>query len=147
MRRAGQADAAAIRALTRAVYAKWIASIGRAPRPMTADYDRAVRDHWIDLLEVDGELLALIEMIPAPDHLWVQNIAVVESRQRSGLGRLLLEHAAEIALQSGLREIRLNTNAAFAANLSFYRHMGFLELSREPLPDGGTMVSFAKWVS
>lgn len=147
MRRAGPADTAAIRALTRAVYAKWITSIAREPRPMTADYDRAVRDHWIDLLEVDGELLALIEMIPAPDHLWIQNIAVDEARQQSGLGRLLLDHAEEIARQSGFRELRLNTNAAFAANLSFYRHMGFRELLREPLLDGGTMVSFTKPVS
>jgi GNAT superfamily N-acetyltransferase len=147
MRRAGQADAAAIRALTRAVYAKWIDAIGREPRPMTADYERAVRDHWIDLLEGDGELLALIEMIPAADYLWIQNIAVGESRQGSGLGRLLLEHAEEIARQSGLREIRLNTNAAFAANLAIYLHMGFREASRELLPDGGTMVCFTKPVS
>ncbi len=114
---------------------------------MTADYDRAVRDHRIDVLEADGELLALIEMIPAADLLWIQNIAVGESRQGSGLGRLLLDHAEEIARQSGLREIKLNTNAAFAANLSFYLHMGFLEVSREPLPDGGTMVFFTKPVS
>jgi ribosomal protein S18 acetylase RimI-like enzyme len=147
MRRAGAGDAAAIRSLTRDVYAKWIPSIGREPRPMVADYDAAVRQHWIELHEEDGELLALIEMVPAADHLWIQNIAVSVSQQGNGLGRALLAHAEKIAQTMGLEEIRLNTNAAFAANLAFYRHMGFSETGREPLPDGGTMVHFTKPVS
>jgi ribosomal protein S18 acetylase RimI-like enzyme len=114
---------------------------------MVADYDAAVRQHWIELYEENGELLALIEMVPAADHLWIQNIAVSVSQQGNGLGRALLAHAEKIAQTMGLEEIRLNTNAAFAANLAFYRHMGFSETGREPLPDGGTMVHFTKPVS
>ena len=54
IRRAVAGDAAAIAALTRAAYEKWIPVIGRAPKPMTADYDDAVRAHLIDLLfEID----------------------------------------------------------------------------------------------
>jgi ribosomal protein S18 acetylase RimI-like enzyme len=147
MRRAGPGDAAAIRSLTRAVYAKWIPSIGREPRPMATDYDVAVRQHWIDLHEVNGILLALIEMVPASNHLWIHNIAVSESHQRNGIGKALLSHAVSIARMTGFKEIRLNTNATFTANLDFYRHMGFLESGREPLPDGGTMVQFTKTVS
>ena len=147
MRRAGPGDAASIRELTRAAFAKWIASIGREPRPMEADYEKAVREHWIDLYEADGALAALIEMIPAPDHLWIENIAVHEKYQGRGLGRVLLAHTAEIARKSGLGEIRLATNAAFAANLSFYRHMGFSETAREALPHGGIVVRFSGPVS
>jgi hypothetical protein len=44
--------------------------IGREPLPMIADYDRAVRDHEIDLLHADGELIALIELIRNSDHLF-----------------------------------------------------------------------------
>ena len=51
----GVADAAAIRDLTRAAYAKWIPVIGREPMPMIADYDEAVRRHRFDLLEAGGE--------------------------------------------------------------------------------------------
>lgn len=147
MRRAGPQDVEAVRALTRAAYAKWIPSIGREPRPMSADYAAAVRQHWIDLLEEDGRLIGLIEMMPAPGHLWIQNIAVREEAQGKGLGKMLLAHAYAVAKGSGVPQVRLNTNAAFTANLAFYRHAGFSETGREPLPDGGTMVFFARPVS
>ena len=58
LRRATLADAATIRDLTRLAYAKWIPLIGREPKPMTVNYDRAVVDHMIDLYEVDGEAVA-----------------------------------------------------------------------------------------
>jgi hypothetical protein len=60
-RRATSADAASVRALTRAAYAKWVSLIGREPKPMTADYGRAVSQHVIDLYERNGELLGLVE--------------------------------------------------------------------------------------
>jgi hypothetical protein len=64
LRRAKSTDAANIRMLTRSAYEKWVALIGREPKPMTADYERAVREHIIDLYEEGNQLLALIEMIP-----------------------------------------------------------------------------------
>ncbi|RZA25597.1 MAG: N-acetyltransferase, partial [Proteobacteria bacterium] len=67
LRRAVPGDAAAVRSLTREAYAKWVPVIGREPKPMTADYDAVVRDHLVDLLEVDGKLAALIEMCPEVD--------------------------------------------------------------------------------
>ena len=76
LRRAVAADAGAVLALTRMAYAKWVPLIGREPKPMTADYERAVAEHIIDLWEEGGELLALIEMIPEADCLLVENIAV-----------------------------------------------------------------------
>jgi molybdopterin-guanine dinucleotide biosynthesis adapter protein len=147
LRRAGPADADAVRALTRAVYAKWVAVIGREPRPMSADYDKAVRDHWIDLFEQDGTLQALIEMIPKADHLVVENLAVAEGAQGQGLGQVLMAHALRLAKSSGLPEIRLYTNQAFAENLRFYQNRGFEIFRREPLADGGTIVHFRKSVS
>jgi ribosomal protein S18 acetylase RimI-like enzyme len=98
LRRAVPADAAAIRALTRAAYSKWVALIGREPTPMTADYNRAVAEHIIDLWEKDGDLYALIEMLPAaPSHLLILNIAVRPDQQGKGLGNKLLEHAERLA--------------------------------------------------
>ncbi|MFN0193004.1 MAG: GNAT family N-acetyltransferase [Aestuariivirga sp.] len=147
MRRAGPEDAAAIRDLTRVVYAKWIPFIGREPKPMTADYDRAVRDHWIDLIEEGCELVALIEMIPAGDHLIVENLAVAESAQGKGFGARLLAHAEQVAREAGFEEVRLYTNAAFAGNVAYYPRRGYRETARTPLPDGGVTVYFAKAVS
>lgn len=55
LRQAVPADAPAIRALTRAAYAKWVPLIGREPKPMTADYEQAVRHHRFDLLYEEGD--------------------------------------------------------------------------------------------
>jgi hypothetical protein len=51
LRRAVSTDAPALRDLSRTAYAKWVPLIGREPKPMTADYDRAVTEHIIDLVE------------------------------------------------------------------------------------------------
>jgi hypothetical protein len=40
IRRATTHDAAVLRALTRAAYAKWAPLIGREPKPMAVDYAR-----------------------------------------------------------------------------------------------------------
>src|SRR4051794_24083398 len=90
LRRAGPADAEAIAALTRDAYAKWIPVIGRAPKPMSADYDVAVREHLIDLLYAEGILVALIECIRQPDHLLIENLAVAPSAQGRGHGKRLM---------------------------------------------------------
>lgn len=71
LRRATPADAAVVRDLTRSAYAKWVPVIGRKPRPMTADYDTAVRDHIVDMLCLGGKTVALIEMRLEADHLLI----------------------------------------------------------------------------
>ena len=138
-------DAANIRDLTRAAYAKWVALIGREPLPMQADYDRAVREHAIDLLRDGGALVGLIETIPRSDHLWIENVSVAPGQQGRGYGRLLLAHVEARAVELGLYEIRLMTNAAFAANLAFYARLGYAVVGAEPFR-GGTAVTMMKRV-
>ena len=133
-----------MRALTRAAYAKWIALINREPLPMTADYDRAVAAHLIDLWEEGGELLALIEVIPAEDHLLIENIAVRPDQQGRGIGGRLLDHAEGLARSLGLDEIRLYTNAAFAGNLAFYARRGYQEYRRSTVIPGSITVYMKK---
>ena len=114
LRQAKASDAAGIRKLTRDAYAKWVPLIGREPKPMTADYDEAVRNHRIDLLYLEGTLAALIETIAEADHLLVENVAVSPAFQGQGLGRKLMAHAEQLAAAAGYREIRLYTNKLFA---------------------------------
>jgi GNAT superfamily N-acetyltransferase len=130
------ADAPAIRALTREAYAKWVPLIGREPRPMVADHARAVREHRIDLVEIEGRLAALVEMIPHPDHLLIENLAVAPRAQGRGLGGSLLAHADQVAAALGLGETRLYTNGAFAANLRFYARRGYCVSREEAFGDG-----------
>ncbi len=79
LHRATAADAPAVRDLVRAAYSKWVPLLGREPKPMTADYEAAVRDHVVDVLRLNGEMAALIEMEPEADHLLVVNVAVSPS--------------------------------------------------------------------
>src|SRR5258708_2701186 len=130
LRRATSSDARAVRDLSRAAYARWVPLIGREPLPMTADYDRAIASHIIDLFEEGGQLLALIEMIEQEDHLLVENIAVRPDQQGKGLGDWLLRHAEGIARSLDLEETRLYTNAAFISNLAFYTKRGYEEYRR-----------------
>ena len=144
LRRATAADAAAIATLTRTAYAKWVPLIGREPLPMTADHAVAVREHVIDLWEEDGCLIALIEMIPGAAHLAIENLAVAPDRQGAGHGGRLLAHAEAVAVTLGLGEVRLYTNAAFAANLAFYARRGYRQTGREELVPGSVAVHMAK---
>jgi GNAT superfamily N-acetyltransferase len=144
--RARLEDASAIRDLTRAAYAKWLPVIGREPKPMAADYDRAVRDHLIDLLHHDRTLAALIEMIPQGDHLLIENVAVAPDFQGRGLGRRLLAHAEQLAASFGHRQVRLYTNKLFIENVQFYLGLGYAIDGEEPFL-GGTMVHMSKPLS
>lgn len=144
--RATPADAAAVRDLTRAAYAKWVPVIGREPKPMTADYDMAVRDHVIDLLRLDGEPAALIEMRPEADHLLIVNVAVSPVYQGRGYGRALLAHAEELTRSLGLREIRLYTNGRFTENLKLYERAGYRIERKEVSPHFGVAVYMSKRV-
>ena len=143
LRRAVSADAATIRELTWAAYAKWVPIIGREPRPMIADYDAAVRDHIIDLLYVDDRLMALIETIPATDHLLIENVAVLPKGQGGGHGRRLLAHAEELAASLGLPEVRLYTNKAFVENVQLYLRLGY-QVDREEAFMNGVAVHMSK---
>ena len=143
IRRAGPADAAAIAALTRAAYEKWVPVIGRAPKPMTADYAVAVAAHLIDLLESDGTLVALIECICEPDHLLIENLAVAPAHQGQGHGLRLMAHAEELAGSLGLNEVRLYTNKLFAGNVAFYKKLGY-RVDGESAYLGGFIVHMSK---
>ena len=145
IRSAGPQDASAIRELTRAAYAGWVPVIGREPLPMTADYERALREHAFDLLFADGRMVALIETRLEPDHLWIENVAVSPDHQGKGYGRRLLALAERKAAEAGLRTIRLLTNGAFAANIALYLRLGYVISKREPFM-GGVTVHMSKTV-
>jgi GNAT superfamily N-acetyltransferase len=144
IRRATPADAEGVRALTRNAYAKWVPVIGREPRPMTADYSRAVVEHLIDLLEDGGTPAALIELCREPDHLLIENVAVHADWQGKGLGTRLLVHAESVARDLGFSQLRLYTNAAFASNIAFYQRRGYREDRREVIGPYGITVFMSK---
>jgi len=140
LRRATPEDAAAVRALVRAAYAKWVPIIGREPKPMMADYDQAVRDHVVDLLFVEGRLTAVIEMIVEPESLVVESVAVRPDHAGRGFGRTLMLHAAELARSMGRNRLRLYTNRLMTQNITLYQRLGYSVEGEETTPDGREIV-------
>ena len=138
-RAAEAADAAAIRDIVRAAYAKWVPVIGREPLPMRADYDKAVAEHPFDLAIEDKRIVGLIETIAHDDHLWIENVCVAPEAQGKGIGRLLLQRAEGKAREAGRHELRLLTNGAFEANVSLYKRQGYSVDREEPFMNGTTV--------
>ena len=75
-----------------------------------------------------------------------ENIAVLPQYQGQGLGRHLLSHAEEKVRKATLRELRLLTNQAFAANIRLYESVGFRIDRTEPFAGGGTTVYMSKTI-
>ena len=143
LRIAREADADAIRKLTREAYAKWVAVTGREPLPMRVDYSDVIKKHRFDLLYEGEALMALIETVPDGDHLLIENIAVAPGAQGRGFGKRLMTHAEKLAAASGLRGIRLYTNKLFTANVDLYQSLGY-RVDREEELNGGIAVHMSK---
>jgi len=144
IRLAKPSDAPAIRDLTRAAYAKWIPVIGREPKPMTADYEQAVRAHRFDLLFAGNRLAALVETLDEGDHWLIENLAVHPDFQGRGYGTRMLVYAENEAAESAnIVEMWLYTNKLFAENIRFYLGHGY-RIDREEPYKGGFITHMSK---
>lgn len=144
VRQATAADAAAIRQLTRAAYAKWVPLSGREPKPMTVDYDAAVRAHRFDLLYLEGDLAALIETVDEGDVLLVENVAVAPAQQGRGLGTQLLALADALARSQHKSRLRLYTNKLWEENIRLYLKRGYVIDREEEVRPGLVRVHMSK---
>lgn len=125
IRRAGIGDAPLVRSLTAAAYARWLDVLPAPPLPLLADYDEAVIAHEIDLLSVNGSVVALVETVRDGDALLIVSVAVAPEEQGRGHGRAMLAHAECKARRLGLERTRLYTNALMAENIALYRHLSY----------------------
>lgn len=114
---------------------------------MGADYEAAVRAHRFDLLYRDGTLAALVETIANPDHLLIENLAVLPAFQGQGLGRKLMAHVENLAATRGFAEVRLYTNKLFAENIAFYATLGYRVFKEEEWPGRGVAVHMSKVIT
>ncbi len=129
-RSATAGDATGIAACVRAAYSPYIERIGQAPGPMLDDYDQVVRDHWVHVIEEDGEILGALVLIEKDGGLLLDNVAVVPSRHGEGIGRRLLEHAESEACRLGYRDLDLYTHERMTENIAMYERIGYVEVDR-----------------
>jgi ribosomal protein S18 acetylase RimI-like enzyme len=130
IRPATAADVPAIAEIVDEAYRHYIARIGKPPGPMLDDYAARVSEGAVWVLEDGAVIAAIIVLLPAPDYLLLDNIAVSPTRQGLGLGRRLLAFAQDEALRRGYREIRLYTHQTMVENQRLYTSIGYEETGR-----------------
>jgi len=130
IRKASADDVARIGAIARAAYFKYISRIGREPAPMVADFAAEIAAGHVVVVETAGAVDGYMIAWPETDAYFVDNIAVDPARQGGGLGRQLIDQAAEEGRRLRLPAVRLYTNAAMTENLLMYAHLGFVETHR-----------------
>lgn len=88
-------------------------------RAAASGFSYAAYDH--------GQMVGLI-LAEAQDwnrSLWVWEFDVAESHRRQGIGRRLISHVAESAVQGGLRVLVCETQNTNLPAIDFYRSLGF----------------------
>jgi ribosomal protein S18 acetylase RimI-like enzyme len=129
--RAGTAaDVPAIADIVDQAYQHYIARIGKPPGPMLDDYTKRVSDGVVWVLEEGAVIAAIIVLLPGPNYLLLDNIAVSPARQGLGLGRRLLAFAEAEASRRGYHEIRLYTHQTMVENQRLYASIGYEETGR-----------------
>ena len=145
VRLAGPDDVTALQSVAVAAYQPYVARMGRAPAPMTADYAAAVGRGEMWVADHDGVVVGLLVLVSQAGYLLLENVAVHPSAQALGVGARLLALAEEQAALAGFSEIRLYTNAAMTENLAYYPRHGYVETHRAE-QDGFQRVFFTKWL-
>jgi ribosomal protein S18 acetylase RimI-like enzyme len=121
-------------------------SVSAAAEADDDDYAAVVRDWDVTIAERDGEVIGLIVLGTGDEGFVVDNVAVDPSRQGSGVGRLLLEHAEVAARRAGFDSIHLYTHERMTENLALYSRIGYVEYDRR-LHGGACLVYLAKPLS
>jgi GNAT superfamily N-acetyltransferase len=127
IRAATTVDVDSISQIVDQAYRQYISRIGMPPGPMLDDYTARVAEGTVWVLDEADVIVALVVLLPAPDYLLLDNIAVIPERQGLGFGRRLLAFAEAEALRRGYREIRLYTHQTMIENQRLYASNGYQE--------------------
>lgn len=130
LRRATADDRPAVEAIVEAAYRHYIARIGSKPGPMLDDYGALIEAGRVHVMESDGTPKGVLVLIPEPDVMLLDNIAVDPSAQGAGLGRAMMRFAEESARKAGYKSIHLYTNAMMTENIALYTRAGYVETHR-----------------
>jgi GNAT superfamily N-acetyltransferase len=106
------------------------------PLPVDAlDGYRLAGHAWVVADDADAVVAYLIAEV-VDGNLHIEQVSVHPGSARRGLGRLLIEHAAEVAAADGLRALTLTTFTDVAWNAPYYERCGFRRLTDDELSPG-----------
>lgn len=137
------ADLAAVQRIVQDAYAPYVPRIGREPGPMLDDYAALIAAGAVSVVGEPAQ--GLIVLLPATDHLLLDNIAVAPEAHGQGVGRALLGFAEAEARRLGLAELRLYTHQMMTENIALYARSGWQETHRA-VQNGFPRVFFRKAV-
>lgn len=123
IRLATPADLPAVQQIVETSYADYIPLIGRLPAPMDADYVAAIEAGQLYVL--GNPTLGCLVMFPEGAAIEIDMIAVAPQAQGQGIGRRLLDFAADHARSTCRSKLALYTNAKMARNVVIYQKYGF----------------------
>jgi ribosomal protein S18 acetylase RimI-like enzyme len=130
IRAAIASDVPVIGQIVEQAYRRYIPRIGKPPGPMLDDYAARVSEGVVWVIEEGPTIAGIIVLLPRPEYLLLDNIAVAPARQGSGLGRRLFAFAEAEAVRRGYSEIRLYTHRTMTENQRFYAAIGYEETGR-----------------
>ncbi len=130
IRPATAAERPAIERIVHDAYVFYIARIGKPPGPLLDDYAARIAEGAVWVAAEGASLAGVVVLIPASDHLLLDNIAVAPAQQGRGIGRHLLDFADAEARRRSLPELRLYTHALMTENQALYRRLGWREYAR-----------------
>jgi ribosomal protein S18 acetylase RimI-like enzyme len=130
IRPATAADVGAITQIVEDAYRHYVPRMGRTPAPMLDNYATRVSDGVVWVVEERNMVRGVAVLLPKPDHLLLENIAVDPACQGTGLGRRLLVFAEAEARRQGYPEIRLYTHETMTENQRLYAKIGYEETGR-----------------
>src|SRR4029077_12543047 len=130
IRPATAGDVAAITRIVDDAYRHYIPRMGRTPAPMLDNYAARVSEDVVWVIEEGDTVRGVSVLLPNPDHLLLENIAVDPAYHGTGLGRRLLVFAEAEAMRQGYRELRLYTHETMIENQRLYAKIGYEETGR-----------------
>ncbi|NVK61648.1 MAG: GNAT family N-acetyltransferase [Rhodobacteraceae bacterium] len=124
------ADLAEIGELVTSAYGHYVERMGMLPGPMRTDYAVPLAAGQIEVLRADGRIAGLLVLVPEPEHMLLDNVAVAPWAQGRGFGRRLMDHAEARARAAGYDRITLYTHVTMVENIEIYLRRGYVETHR-----------------
>ncbi len=97
----------------------------------------------------EGELVGCMFMAVRGDHAYVGKLAIDPAKQKTGLGRVLMDAAEKEARRLGLGALELQARIELTGNHAAFARMGFAETERTAHPghDRPTSITMRKVLS
>ena len=147
IRKAIEYDESGVRSCAEDAYNRYVATIGKKPAPMVADFGAQIAEGWVHVATNNvGDIEGFIVFFQRDDYMFLENVAVLSSVAGRGIGKKLIQFCESESIRLGLRSIQLYTNEKMTENLSVYPHLGYLEAGRRT-EDGFNRVYFEKQLS